>query len=85
MKGILIAILLVMVTAIAAIITKPSDDQCRREVAIHEAGTIGGAAAAFGLTDVVIEVEDKTFYKSIRNRVTGREVAIGLFGNVIFE
>ncbi len=64
------------------VFTKPSDEQCLKTIAKHEAGIVGEIADAIGLSSTAYQVDDYLVYKVIRNRVTGKEVGYGYLGTV---
>lgn len=72
--------MVVAIIGLAAILTVPDDDVCKDQCSDHiiQAGGLGHLAG-----DVIYKVNNKIFYKTVENKVTGSTVAFGIFGTVI--
>lgn len=74
------------VTFIVAIATKPADQDIRKQVIEHYAGrgVVADLIASSSVGSVVLSIEDFGCYKAIYNRVDGSRIGFALFGRVIF-
>ena len=85
MKKLIAFALVIIVIALAAIATKPSDEECLRKAGKKELGDniVNNIIAQTGASKLVFDVQDHLLYKSVYDRTTSKTVAYGLFGTVI--
>lgn len=78
----LFLILMAAGATLAAIATKPTDQDCLAHVIEHYTGSSIAARFLSPKASEVFEVRDYALYKVVVNRITGREVAVAYFGTV---
>lgn len=87
MKAAFNFLIVLIVVAFGAMATKPSDQECRDQIAHTYSDQVPGGAMIEGVISAgsryVYQVKDHIFYKEVINSFTGERVAVGLFGNVI--
>ncbi len=97
MKAFVILIIIIVLAGLAAIVTKPSDEQCielMKSKINTEVGKTSSDPLVTGLGSVLVDmgvkktlfrIEDKIFYKNIYFIIGGQQVGTALFGTVIIS
>ena len=85
MKKLIGFVLVIIVIALAAVATKPSDEECLRKAGKKEMGDniVNDIIAETGASKLVFDVQDHVFYKSVYDRTTSKTVAYAFFGTVM--
>jgi hypothetical protein len=94
MKTTFLAVAIILTVLLAAVITKPSDDECLAQVKdkVNEGiynsnGNIlvkglVSTVTEHGITRYMLRIEDKIFYKDIYLKINNQKIGTGWFGTV---
>lgn len=89
MKALTITFLICLCISIAAVATKPTDQECiqlaRQRSGVTDADIMQQLLQSIEYNQYTINVEDHIFYKSIYSALDGHHLGTGIFGTVILN